>query len=104
MQKIQQQVLRRIGELEKPISSHLIEVEGCSSLEVAVAVNQLILERLIEAEFDGIYSEVVSYRIIGLLPAGNEALQSPPTTTNNGPWFCRLLLRLLATLGFRNDR
>ena len=104
MQKIQQQVLRRIGELEKPISSHLIEIDGCSSLEVAVAVNQLILERLIEAEFDGIYDELVSYKIIDLLPEGKEKLQSPNDESENGPWFCRLLLRILAYLGHRSDR
>lgn len=101
MQKIQQQVLQRIDELEKPLCSHSIEVDGCSGLEVAVAVNQLILERFIEAEFDGIHNEVVSYRIIRLLPEGKETLESPTTSTDDVPWFCRLLLSILANLGFR---
>ncbi len=45
---------RRIGELQKLISSHLKEIKRCSSLEVGVAINQFILERLIKAESDGI--------------------------------------------------
>jgi len=67
-------------------------------VEVSQAVRDLIALNLVEADFEGIYGDVISYQILWLLPLGEEVLRGTTKQATPFRWLrlreiCKFFLR-----------